>query len=191
MNRPLCVLRENSNPAAYETSKITATPTDSVLRSPENSTACAVGLGRPPPDTSWKMAGMIRATVASSSISDCADAARASKCCRSRFNPPASIDTPMTSRMLPRSDPATDAFTTSCSPAPRANRAMISSGALPNVTFRKPPMPGPERAASSSVARPIRAAVGMTPSADAPKISTASACRISSRIATGISGTSR
>jgi hypothetical protein len=26
---------------------------------------------------------------------------------------------------------------------------MISSGALPNVTFRKPPMPGPERAASS------------------------------------------
>ena len=47
---------------------------------------------------------------------------------------------------------------------------MISSGALPNVTFRKPPMPGPERAASSSVARPISAAVGITPSAEVTKI---------------------
>ena len=52
-------------------------------------------------------------------------------------------------------------------------------------------MPGPERAASSSVARPMSAAVGMTPSADAAKISTASAWTTSSRIATGISGTSR
>ena len=42
---------------------------------------------------------------------------------------------------------------------------MISSGALPKVTFSRPPIPGPERAASSSVARPISAAVGMIPSA--------------------------
>ena len=43
---------------------------------------------------------------------------------------------------------------------------MISSGALPNVTFSSPPMPGPARCASSSVARPISAAVGTTPSAE-------------------------
>ena len=68
---------------------------------------------------------------------------------------------------------------------------MISSGALPNVTFRKPPMPGPERAASSSVARPISAAVGITPSADVMKISDADACESSSTIAIGMNGTSR
>ena len=52
---------------------------------------------------------------------------------------------------------------------------MISSGALPNVTFSRPPMPGPERAARFSVASPIAAAVGMTPSAAAKKISGADA----------------
>ena len=187
----MCVLRENSSPAPYEMSKITDTPTDSVFRSLENSTARAVGSGKPPPETSWKMAGMIRATAARKSISDCADAARASKNCRSRRSPPASIDTPITSRMLPKIDPTTDAFTTSCNPAASANNAMINSGAFPNVTFRNPPMPGPERAASSSVARPMRAAVGITPSADAAKISTGSAWMNSSRMATGISGTSR
>ena len=62
-----------------------------------------------------------------------------------------------------------EALTTSCSPSPSAKRAMMSSGALPNVTFSRPPMPGPERAASSSVARPISAAVGMTPSAEVKK----------------------
>ena len=44
------------------------------------------------------------------------------------------------------------------------------SGALPNVTFRKPPMPGPERIASCSVACPISAAVGITPAAEQAKI---------------------
>ena len=53
----------------------------------------------------------------------------------------------------------------------------MSSGALPNVTFSRPPMPGPERAASSSVARPISAAVGMTPSAEAKKITTGARVR--------------
>ena len=43
---------------------------------------------------------------------------------------------------------------------------MISSGALPKVTLSRPPMPGPERLASSSVALPISAAVGITPSAE-------------------------
>ena len=37
-------------------------------------------------------------------------------------------------------------------------------------------MPGPERAASSSVALPISAAVGMTPSAEAKKMTVGLAC---------------
>ena len=36
-----------------------------------------------------------------------------------------------------------EALTTSCRPFSSANSAMISSGALPNVTFSRPPMPGP------------------------------------------------
>jgi hypothetical protein len=52
-------------------------------------------------------------------------------------------------------------------------------------------MPGPERAASSSVALPIRAAVGTIPSAAAMKMAVALACPSSSTIAAGISGTSR
>jgi hypothetical protein len=68
---------------------------------------------------------------------------------------------------------------------------MISSGALPKVPFSRPPMPGPDRAASSSVARPISAAVGITPSAEAVKISAAPAPAMSSAIATGMNGTSR
>ena len=68
-------------------------------------------------------------------------------------------------------DPISVALTTSCRPWPSANRAMISSGALPKVTFSRPPIPGPDRAASSSVARPISAAVGMIPSAEAKNTS--------------------
>ena len=64
-----------------------------------------------------------------------------------------------------------DAFTTSCSPSRRAKNAMTSSGKLPNVTLSRPPMPGPVRAASSSVERPMSAAVGITPSAAATKMS--------------------
>ena len=120
-----------------------------------------------------RCAGMISATTASSSISDCALAAVRSKYWRSRLRPPTNIAAPMTSRMLPRIEPTSEALTTSCSPSLSAKKAMISSGALPNVTLRKPPMPGPERAASSSVARPISAAVGITPSAEVTKISVA------------------
>ena len=83
-------------------------------------------------------------------------------------------------------EPTIDAFTTSCSPSLRAKKAMISSGALPNVTFRKPPIPGPVCAAMCSVASPITAAVGITPSAAAPKTSTGSACASSSATAIGM-----
>ena len=97
------------------------------------------------------------------------------KVCLSRPIPPASIAAPRTSRMLPMIEPTIEALTTSCSPWPSAKRAMISSGALPKVTLSRPPMPGPERAASSSVARPISAAVGMIPSAEAAKTTVAEA----------------
>ena len=40
-------------------------------------------------------------------------------------------------------EPTIEALTTSWRPSSRAKKAMISSGALPNVTFRRPPMPGP------------------------------------------------
>src|SRR5215210_1632506 len=98
-------------------------------------------------------------------------------------------DAPSTSSALPMIEPTIDALTTSCRPAPSAKRAMMSSGALPNVTFSRPPMPGPERSASSSVARPIRAAVGTTPRAEAKKTITGSAETISSRTASGMKGT--
>ena len=168
-----------------------ATPKEIFSRSDGNCSALSVGFGRLPPITSSKIAGMISATQASSSISDCVLAAVRSNVWRSRLSPPTSIAAPITSRTLPRIEPTSEALTTSSRPSRSAKKAMISSGALPNVTFRKPPMPGPERAASSSVARPISAAVGITPSAEATKISDALACVSSSAIAIGMNGTSR
>ena len=57
-------------------------------------------------------------------------------------------------------EPTIEALTTSWRPSCSAKKAMISSGALPKVTFRKPPMPGPVLAAMCSVASPITAARG-------------------------------
>ena len=68
---------------------------------------------------------------------------------------------------------------------------MINSGALPNVTLSRPPIPGPERSASSSVARPMRAAVGMIPIAATKKMTVGEAPMISSTIASAMNGTSR
>src|SRR5947208_2802887 len=136
------------------------------------------------------MAGMASATAASRSIPDWTVAAVRSKRWRSKRIPPTNIAAPRTSRMLPRIDPISDALTTSWSPAPSANRAMISSGALPNVTLSRPPIPGPVRAASSSVARPMSAAVGMTPSAEAKKIRVGLPWKSSSTTAIGMNGTS-
>jgi hypothetical protein len=88
--------------------------------------------------------------------------------------------------MLPMIEPTIEALTTSWRPSFSAKNAMISSGALPNVTFMKPPIPGPVLAAMCSVASPITAAVGITPSAAAQKISTGDACASSSATATGM-----
>ena len=105
---------------------------------------------------------MMSATSASISIADWACAAVRLKVCFSRGSPPTSIAAPITSRMLPMIEPTIDAFTTSWRPSISAKKAMISSGALPNVTFSRPPMPGPVRAAIASVASPITAAQGIT-----------------------------
>ena len=110
---------------------------------------------------------------------------------RSTFRPPKNMAAPSTSSVFPRIEPISEALTTSCRPSPRANRAMISSGALPKVTLSRPPMPGPARSASSSVARPMSAAVGITPSADAKKTNGADAPATSSATAIGMNGTSR
>ena len=88
-------------------------------------------------------------------------------------------------------EPMIEAFTTSWRPSSSAKKAITSSGKFPNVTFSRPPIPGPERAASSSVALPIIAAVGMMPSAAAAKIAMWLACANSSTSAIGISGASR
>ena len=45
-----------------------------------------------------------------------------------------------------------------------ASSEMISSGALPKVAFRKPPMPGPVWCAACSVASPISQASGTSAS---------------------------
>ena len=83
-------------------------------------------------------------------------------------------------------EPAIDALVTSCSPSLSANRAMMSSGALPNVTFSRPPTPGPARPAASSVARPIAAAAGTSARAAVKKTTVSDAFAASSAIAAGM-----
>ena len=65
-------------------------------------------------------------------------------------------------------EPTIEALTTSWSPSSSAKKAMISSGALPNVTFRRPPMPGPVCGGEvlGGLAHHARR-VGITPSAAA------------------------
>ena len=153
----------------------------------------ADGCGSPLPSTSSKIAGITqrRRRPGTASTPGAVAAWAVELLTASRPSPPTNIAAPSTSRTLPMIEPTIEALTTSCRPSPSANRAMISSGALPNVTFSRPPIPGPERAASSSVARPISAAVGMIPSAATKKIRPAEAPAISSAIAIGMNGTSR
>jgi hypothetical protein len=63
---------------------------------------------------------------------------------------------------LPATEPTSDALTISVRPSAMATIAMISSGALPNVAFRKPPMPGPVWSARLSVASPINQESGIS-----------------------------
>ena len=67
--------------------------------------------------------------------------------------------------MFETTQPASEPRTTSGSPLLIANKAMISSGALPKLALRKPPMPGPVCSAACSVASPISHASGMSAAA--------------------------
>jgi len=91
-----------------------------------------------------------------------------------RFRPPATNASPRMSSRLPMMLPVIDAFTTlmyvatfagsamTCAAARRPMMAMMSSAALPNVALSRPPMVGPVRAATCSVASPMRLASGST-----------------------------
>ena len=79
--------------------------------------------------------------------------------------PPAKSENPSTSSRLPTTEPVSEPRTTSVSPSWIAIKAMISSGALPNVALRKPPIPGPVCSAACSVASPISHASGMSAAA--------------------------
>src|SRR4051812_35598459 len=85
--------------------------------------------------------------------------------CDRRPSPPTKKDSPSTSSRLPTMLPVIEALTSATWPLPSATSAMISSAALPNVAFRKPPHAGPERQASCSVPSPIRPASGISATA--------------------------
>ena len=83
-------------------------------------------------------------------------------------------------------EPVSDALTTEYSPCRNAMVAMISSAALPNVAFNRPPIPSPVWCANSSVAWPSQPASGMTARQEERKISVcAPGFKNSSPIATG------
>ena len=83
-------------------------------------------------------------------------------------------------------EPTIDALTTSWRPFSSAKKAMISSGALPNVTFRNPPMPGPVRVGELLRGGAHQRGGGDDASAAAEKIRTGEACANSSATATGM-----
>ncbi len=87
----------------------------------------------------------------------------------SRPEPPKTSEKPSTSRRFPITLPVSDPRTTSVSPSFTAIRAMISSGALPKVAFRNPPIPGPVWCAACSVASPISQASGISAAAASTK----------------------
>ena len=64
--------------------------------------------------------------------------------------------------MFETTEPVIEPRTTSGSPFETASRAMISSGALPKLALRKPPMPGPVCSPACSVASPISHASGIS-----------------------------
>src|SRR5204863_1709719 len=99
---------------------------------------------------------------------------------------PTTCATPNTSRRFEITLPASDPLTTCGSALCTAKRAMISSGALPKLAFRKPPIPGPVCSAACSVASPISHASGMSAAHESRKSTTLSACvRKSIRIVMG------
>jgi hypothetical protein len=172
--------------ATYVSRSTTEMPTEAVSMSDPNSTICSPGSGRPVPCASAMSVGRSSAATASSSIPEYACTAVRSNVCFSRRQPPTSIEAPRTRRTFPITEPTSDAFTTSWSPSMREKNARINSGPLPNVTLRMPPTPGPAFSASSSVARVIMNAAGISAKDAKPKTTRGGACRNSSATATGM-----
>src|SRR5215510_3393510 len=83
------------------------------------------------------------------------------KVCFSRPHDPATMEMPRPSKLLPMMDPVMVALTTAVLPDRSTNSARMNSAALPKVTFSKPPMAGPARSATCSVARRIHPLNGM------------------------------
>src|ERR1700751_684203 len=126
---------------------------------------CSVAWPHPPAypaAVTWKTVGIASATAASVSVVVELRAAVLLKRCSRNFMPPARIETPNTRRTLPMIEPVMDAFTTPVSTFESAISAMINSAALPKGAFNNPPIPWPRCSASSSVARPIQPARGIT-----------------------------
>ena len=67
--------------------------------------------------------------------------------------------------MFETTEPVSEPRTTPGNASAMANSAMISSGALPKLAFRKPPTPGPVCSAACSVASPISHASGISAAA--------------------------
>ena len=72
--------------------------------------------------------------------------------------------------------PVSDPRTTSVRPSLTAMSAMMSSGALPKVALRKPPMPGPVCSAACSVASPMSHASGISDAAARTNSSVSGGC---------------
>ena len=81
--------------------------------------------------------------------------------CLVNFMPPAKNEKPSTNNRFPMIEPVIDALTTPSKPLAIANKAMMSSAALPKVAFNKLPTPEPRCLAKCSVDRPIQAANGI------------------------------
>src|SRR5436190_11281270 len=95
---------------------------------------------------------------------------------------------PRTSRMFDTMLPATDPRTTFGRPSATAINAMISSGALPKLAFKIPPIRGPVCSAACSVASPISHASGTSATADRTKSAASPGCVAASTIS--VSGAS-
>ena len=106
----------------------------------------------------WKpgMDGTRKARVANNTSPSCRVRERRSM----RASRPNQSAAPRTSKMFDATLPASEPRTTFGRPWLMARIAMISSGALPKVALRNPPIPGPVCSPACSVASPINQASG-------------------------------
>src|SRR5260370_4192013 len=133
-----------------------------------------------------KTAGTSAALKARINCPACDSAARALNLTVSRFQPPATIDSPPTKRRFPTIDPLNEARTTSGRPARIAKMAMMSSARFPNVALNSAPYVDPMRCASCSVLNPIHAASGSTATHAKMNNHTGLRCVIRTKMAIGI-----